>query len=361
MRLQMKLMTALVLISASSRGAGITDEASVNTTSPTPGNPRSGSISDSLRATFDIDENWSVLAGALITLEESTPAPAGAAFGDRGGLVSSFSGGGEYHPGDNWVFALSGDFSPKSTQRFGTQLNITTATGADSTADALLRARSSSADLQLSAEYDSAGDSSVEWSLTGGIQLAHLSTDQRIVALQEANGTVATTAEILKYCETHTCSKALLQVIGPMPAATLDSARLSIGGTLTLLEDTDVTINADYYAYEQDPAQIGYFSVGSTGRMEIGGGSGVPIAPLRYLVQPELTERIGDFSLRLWFRAGRYVSGAGQTTRGLGAKLQYKLTKAIKMWASASWQRDLDAENDVSISKTFAFGVGYKF
>ncbi len=357
-----KVLILLALgVSASSRAAGISDEVSMNNAASTPGNPRSGSVSDSIDATFDLGESWSLLTGALITVEESTPAPPGSAFADRGGLVGTFSGGVEYHPGDSWTFGVAGDLSPKSTQRSGTQLNITNATGAETSANALLRATSSSSAIQLSAGYDSAGESSVEWSLVAGIGLTRFDTDQRVVALQESNGNVATTDAILRYCQTHTCSKALLQLIGPKPAARLESGKLSLGGTLTFLQDTDVTISGDYYAYRQDPSQVGYFSLGSTGRMQIAGGSGVPIAPLRYLVRPELAQRIGDFSLRLWVQAGRYVEGAGQTTRGAGARLQYKLTKAFKMWATASGQRDVDSEGSMSISTTFSLGLGYKF
>src|SRR5216683_653601 len=313
-----KVLILLALgVSASSRAAGISDEVSMNNSASTPGNPRSGSVYNSIDATFDL--------------------------------------------GDSWTFGVAGDLSPKSTQRSGTQLNITNATGAETSANALLRATSSSSAIQLSAGYDSAGESSVEWSLVAGIGLTRFDTDQRVVALQESNGNVATTDAILRYCQTHTCSKALLQLIGPKPAARLESGKLSLGGTLTFLQDTDVTISGDYYAYRQDPSQVGYFSLGSTGRMQIAGGSGVPIAPLRYLVRPELAQRIGDFSLRLWVQAGRYVEGAGQTTRGAGARLQYKLTKAFKMWATASGQRDVDSEGSMSISTTFSLGLGYKF
>jgi hypothetical protein len=362
MRLGSNVLILLALgLSASSHAASISNEASVNNAQSTPGNPRSGSVSDSLDATFDLGEDWSLLAGALLTIEESTPAPPGTAFGDRGGLVGTLSGGVEYHPGDSWTFGAAGDFSPKSTQRSGTQLNITSTTGAVSPANALLRATSSSSGIQLSAGYDSAGESSVEWSLSGGIGLTRLDTDQRIVALQEASGNVATTDAILRYCQTHTCSTALLQVIGPQPAARLESAKLSLGGTLTFQRDTDVTVSGDYYGYRQDPTQIGFFSIGSTGRMQINGGSGVPIAPLRYLVRPEVAHRMGDLSFRLWVQAGRYVEGAGQTTRGVGARLQYKLTKAFKMWVAASGQRDVDSEGNMTLSSTLSLGIGYKF
>ena len=355
------LLLLLVGVSTSSRAAGVTDEVSMNNTPATPENPRSGSVSNSIVATFDPQEDWSLTAGVLLSLEESTPAPPGSAFGDRGGLVGTLSGGVEYHPGESWTFGVSGDFSPKSSQRSGTQLNITSATGADSSADALLRATSWTSALQLMTAYDSAGDSDVEWSVFASIGLTRFDTDQRIVALQEANGTVATTDAILRYCQTHFCPRALLNVIGPHPAARLDSGKISLGGTLTFQRDTDVTISGDYYGYRQDPTEIGYFSLGSTGRMQISGGSGVPIAPLRYVVQPEFVQRLGDFSVRLWARAGRYVEGAAQTTRGVGTKLQYKVTKTFKMWAAASGQRDVDSEGIVSISTTFALGVGYKF
>ena len=362
MRVRSRLLLLLVLgLPTSSRAAGITDEVSMNNTPATPENPRSGSVSNSLVATFDPQEDWSFSAGALLTVEESTPAPPGSAFGDRGGTVATLSGGIEYHPGDSWTFGVSGDFSPRSTQRSGTQLNITTAAGAESSANALLRATSSTSALQLMTSYDSAGDSALEWSLFGSIGLTRLDTDQRIVALQEANGTVATTDAIQRYCQTHFCSKALLQVISPSPAARLESGRISAGGTLTFERDTDVTISADYYGYRQDPTQIGYFSLGSTGRMQISGGSGVPIAPLRYVVQPEVVQRLGDVSVRVWARAGRYVEGTAQTTRGVGAKLQYKVTKAFKLWAAASGQRDVDSEGFVAISTTVAVGAGYKF
>ena len=333
----------------------------MSTTRSTPENPRSGNVSNSVEAMFDWGEDWSIFAGLLATVEGATPAPPGSAFGDRGGLVGNLSAGVEYHPDDSWMFGMMANFSPKSTQRSGMQLNIESATGATSSANALLRATSSSSELQLTTGFDSAGQSAVEWSLSTDVTLAHFETDQRIVALQESNGNVASTTSIEKYCQTHTCSKALLSVIGPQPAATLDSGKIGLGGTLTFLRDTHLTLSGDYYAYRQDPTQVGYFSVGSAGRMQIAGGTGVPIAPLRYLVRPEVAQRFGDFSIRLWAQAGRYVAETGQTTRGIGIKLQYKFTKAFKMWAMGSGQRDVDSQGGVSRSATFALGAGYRF
>jgi hypothetical protein len=130
---------------------------------------------------------------------------------------------------------------------------------------------------------------------------------------------------------------------------------------MTFAADTDVRLFGSYYAYEQDPSQVGYFSVGSAGREQIAGGSGVPIAPLRYLVRPEVVERLGDFSVRLWVQGGRYVAGTAQTTRSAGLKLQYKFTNAFKMWATATGQRDVDSDGAISSTWGGTLGAGYKF
>jgi len=60
---------------------------------------------------------------------------------------------------------------------------------------------------------------------------------------------------------------------------TLDSERLSANVSATLFTDTDVTLSGDYYVYQQNPAQVGFFTLVAPGR-----GAGVPIAPLRYEV-----------------------------------------------------------------------------
>src|SRR5207248_10328111 len=56
---------------------------------------------------------------------------------------------------------------------------------------------------------------------------------------------------------------------------TLDSERLSANVSATLFTDTDVTLSGDYYVYQQNPAQVGFFTLVAAGR-----GAGVPIAPL---------------------------------------------------------------------------------
>ena len=146
--------------------------------------------------------------------------------------------------------------------------------------------------------------------------------------------------ETVSYCQAHprikNCGQALLTALQATPV-TLDSERLSANVTATLFTDTDVTLSGDYYLYEQDPTQVAFFTLVAAGR-----GAGVPIAPLRYEVRPEVVHRFGDLSARLWFEAGEYVTGTGQSTAGVGLKLQYKFTKTFRSWVILSGQRDVD-------------------
>jgi hypothetical protein len=118
-----------------------------------------------------------------------------------------------------------------------------------------------------------------------------------------------------------------------------------------------VGLSADYYAYFDDPANVGIFSLGSVGRF----GAGAPIAPLRFLVRPEVTHRLGPWSLRLWVAAGEYVAKVGQGTASIGTKVQYRFTRAFRMWISATGQRDVGSTGEVSRSGWISLGAAYRF
>jgi hypothetical protein len=139
----------------------------------------------------------------------------------------------------------------------------------------------------------------------------------------------------------------------------LDFARLSAGVTATVSVDTDLALSGDYYAYKDNPTKVGIWSIGTAGLMNIGGG--VPIAPVRYLVRPEVTHRFGAFSARLWLQGGHYVESAGGVTGGAGLKLEYRFSKSFRMWLNLSGQTD--AADDGTSTKAGAVGLGggYRF
>jgi hypothetical protein len=345
-----------LLLAAAARASSVSNEISSTTTKATDTNPRSGNLADSLTASFDTSETFTLNLGATLTAESQTPAAEKGAFGSPSSAVTSFSLGFDWLPTDSFTLTATGDFSPKSTQFAGTQVQVD-AVGTQ--ANALLRSQSSSADIGFELEYDTPGESDLEWSVSGGVNTTHLETDQSISKVRTGSGATATAAQIRTYCSTagNKCTRALLAALRPQTGVTLNSQRLAAAVTAIAWRDSDFTLGADYYAYDEDPTQLGYSGVATAGRT----GNGLNIAPLRWTVRPEFVHRFGPFSLKLFVQAGQYVAGMGQDTRSGGIKVQFKFTKAFKMWLSGTAERDTDESGVDTSSGIIAFGAGYRW
>jgi hypothetical protein len=341
------------------RASSVSEEIGVGTTQTTEQNPRAGSLSNNLSARFDVAEAWTLSAGLSLTLEGATPKPQGQPFGGSSSGVASFTAGADYEASDAVTLSLGFEVSPASTQTSASTLTYRDAsTGAQVTGASELRATSSSASAVAGVAYDSTGDSNLEWGLSGDVSFDHLSTDQSIVRIETSTGPM-TPAQYLASCKaSHKCSPALLAALRQAPA-TLNWAKLSVGGLVTAYHDTDFSLGVDYYAYAQDPTSVGFFSVGS--RNTVSGGGGIPIAPLRFVVRPEVAHRWGDFSAKLWVTDGQYVDQTGQATRSIGGRIQYKFTKKFRMWLSASGQRDTDAGGNSTASGAYLLGASLRF
>jgi hypothetical protein len=333
--MRFRLVLATCLLAAAARASNVTDELAINSTQATDANPRSGYVSDSLNASFDLAEKWSLNAGATLTLVGQTPAAARGQFGSSGSAISAFNGGLDWDASDNWSLGASFDFSPRATQFVGTQVQLSTS---GTQGNALMRSQTSSYDGSLDLSYDTAGDSNLELSFSGAVTGSHLEADQAITRVRTSTGAAATAQQIRDYCATHKCPRGLVAALRPQTGITLDSQKFSLAGTVTLSKDTDLTLSGDYYHYQQDPTEVGYFSVAAVGGHF---GSGVPIAPLQFMIRPEAAHRFGAFSVKLWVQLGKYVEGGGDSTKGIGLKLQYKFTKAFRTWVTISGQSDI--------------------
>lgn len=366
MRLFRVLLPVLLLSLPALAGNSVSDELSVGATQSTQENPRAGSVSDSLSGNFQLNEQFSLAAGAVLTLEGATPAPARRQFSTSGNAITLFSLGLDWDPSDHVTTGVLLDFSPASVQQVGSQLTVTDANNVSQPLAVRLKAESSNAAIAFDVGYDTAGESGLEWSFTAGATASHYTTTQQ---LEEAyfrdSRNPYDPAQIRAFCAAHrtgkgACSPAIYQVLKGQEA-TLDSVRGSLVVTATIQADTDLSLGGDVYAYSQDPATVGIFSVGASGRQTISGGSGVPIAPLRYTIRPEVLHRFGDLSVKLWVQGGEYASGTAQTTASIGGKVQYKFSKAFKMWISGGGQKDVDSQGVDSTSGSFALGAGYRF
>lgn len=354
------LLSLVMLLPGLVLAHSVSDELGVGSSQANPRNPRTGLIYDRISGVADASEAVSLRFDLTLTHDDATKPTQGAAFGATGGNIFAAAFGIDWNPNEHVPLSAEIDLSPKSTSSSDAPVtfDVGAATGS---ADALLRARSSSIGFLIDVGYGTAGDSDFESTLNSSFSLTHYSTTQLLTEIATASGPVDR-QQVIAYCtRTGNLGKGCRQ-LGPAlraEPADLNQFRLAGSFTETLFENTDLTLGGAYYFYDKDPSQVGYFSIASIGR-SVSLGNGVPAAPLQYSVRPDLTHKFGAFSVGIWYQYGQYVPGDGYG-HSAGLKLQYKFSKAIKIWASGTWQDDVDAQNNAQISSTLALGGRYSF
>jgi hypothetical protein len=332
----------------------ISDELGLGAAQTASHNPRTGQVTDTLSASVDVGRGWSFDLVAGLTLIGAIKGNR-QAFADSGGNTVFFSPGVTYEASEHVLVGLALTFSPSSRVLADTTVPFTGPLGKTTDADAQLSATTSSSGVRLSLSYDTARESDYETGLDFDVVANRFDTDQHIEKLRGPAGGVI---DLQTFCATHFCDGQLQGLLQQRPA-TLTQAEVRIGVTETLFRDTDVGLAGSYFFYNRDPTEVGFFDLMVTGR---GGsfGSGVPLAPMRWSLRPEVTQRFGSFSARLWLENGRYVDNEG-TTNVLGVKLQYKFSQGFRMWITGTWQRDKDAEDNVSTFSQAALGAMWLF
>jgi len=335
----------------------LVNEVGVASGQSTPDAPRSGQVTESLGAVFDLGKGWAFDLSAGITFVQPTRGILGREFGSRGATVLDFGSGLSWEASDHVLLGLSLGLSPSAKLVTDTTVAFTTLDGQMAVANALLEASTRMTSAALFLSYDTAGYSDLETAVDGGLGVSHFVTDQRIAALRGPAGAVVTADQILAECRVRRCSQQLLGLLRGLPAA-LNQIEARFGITETLWEDTDVGLGGSWFFYDRDPTQAGFFSLMAAGRGPVTFGGGVPLAPLRWRLRPELSQAFGDIRVKLWLEHGEYVSGEGRSN-AVGTRLQYRFTRDFRMWLSASWQHDTDAEgNGVAFSRV---GLGAMF
>jgi hypothetical protein len=80
----------------------------------------------------------------------------------------------------------------------------------------------------------------------------------------------------------------------------------------------------------------------------LGLGDGIPIEPLRFTVRPGVTHHFGPVRLSAYVRYGLYMD-PGASLPG-GAKVQYKISRAVRAWLAGNVQHDwLSGSDDLNI------------
>jgi hypothetical protein len=351
-------------------------------TQPTADNPRSGEFSSSVAGSIEPSEQWSIDLSAGYRYEGPTAASGSSAFGQSGGNVFALSAGPTWTPNDHWTADLSGSYSPQSTTLADTTLTLQT--GRQSVdADAQLKSVTRTWGLAVSGDYDTAGDSAFEHSGHLSFGVTGTTTQQSINALDAKGRMIDLTSLESAYC---TGSKAQSQTCKHVAALTRDEAttihQFELGGAyaLTLYEKTEVRLEGSYFLYDQDPTQVGYYSLATAGRAatpaegrgstrgggELDFGGGMPLAPLLFSTTLGASHTFGDdhpLRVALNFGYGSYVANEGLDL-SLALKVSLKLNAHWKLTLSAGGSESVlndSGASTASLSGNASLTAKYRF
>ncbi|HTP28047.1 MAG TPA: hypothetical protein VMK12_20640 [Anaeromyxobacteraceae bacterium] len=353
------LVTMLVVTplaaAAASPDSSVSNEVGVADGQSDPRTPRAGQVTETITGSVTVDRRWVLDMSAGLTATQSTKGAARKVFGSEGGTAVFFSPGITFEANDHFNFGVMGSYSPSSELRADTTVVYQPRAGRTQAADAQVSAITSSWSTFALVSYQTAGVSDWETTLDLDGGITHYDSEQRLVAARDPQGLPLgleqLKADVRMFCVTAKCSRQLLNLFRENETP-LNQVTVRLGATETVHVDTDLGVHASFYIYDRDPTDVGFYGLMATGRGTSFFQSGLPLAPLQWSVRPEITHRFDDLSARLWFEHGQYVDSEG-TMDTIGLKLQYKVTRGLRVWLTASLQRDEDAVGDATL-----FGQG---
>lgn len=337
---------------------GVADELSVGSSQPTPSNPRPAWVSDRIAGIWDASDDWQVRADVTATHPLSTTGAASS--GDPGDVLLATASV-EYDP-DHWVMKAVVGGSPSSAATSATTVRVLDMRGQPVDASAQLKMKSSSLMGAAWLGYETGSDGDWETLATLTATVTELDTLQQVTSVTGRDGRMLGLTQLHDYCAGHPCTKELLAAMKASPAQ-LGQLVVDQNVTEQIHRNTDVSLDLQYYFYDKDPTQVGYFSVASAGRTSTYGG-GVPIAPLQYTVMPSVSHRFGDLTALASVSYGHYVADEGYNT-STTLRVQYKLKldrdKRVKLYGKLTGARDVDQMGNASKSGSMALGMQYSW
>ena len=328
----------------------ITDEVSGGGTQATATGPASYYVSNRLNGAFTLGRlgKLTLRPGFVYTHAFSAEAPTGANFSTSDANIYFVSLGLDAELGKHWELGFEANGSPPSSSAADTTVTYTGAKQATQTADAQLDSTIASAGGIAFASYDTAGDDvrRVDGLFELGVAPTEYFLQNQIEAVWNKKTMMAVpTATLLADCTGKKCPNLTAVLQGQDDR--LFQARLWASATATIRGRTDVGLDGAYYVYDKDPTTVGYSSLTGAGRSsssESGFGNGLPIAPLRYTLRASLATRFANMMISASFLFGQYVSdGDYSYDLSIGLRLQYKLSRHVKIWLKGTAQRDVDA------------------
>lgn len=321
---------AVALLSTSARAHDVGLEVSGAYTSPSSVNPRSGGVGVSASGAYDVSDAFSLfaLAGYLRDLPTKTQTSS-----SKGGDIFRFSLGAQWLPKPNWMFMLALSGSPPAAQTNSTREVVTDPRNGESRAvDVTIDSSSYSLGGMLVAGWMTGGFSNFESALDVSAGLNRYDIFQQVRL-----GDGAASDFVRRVCARRPDVDACRLVEGV--STPLWQGRFAATYTATLFLDTDVSLEGAVYAYDTDPADVGYFSPVIAGRQDF--GVGVPVSPMLFSLRPQVLRRFKRVTLRFNYQFGLFSSGLG-AMHALTGKLTWKVAGGLRLTLTVVGQLDVD-------------------
>lgn len=331
---------------------GVIQEVSAGNAPHTQGSPSSTWIADKLAGIWEPGDDWQ------LRLDVTGTRYLGGKASDL--VLANLSI--EYAPTAHWTLRLAAGGSPSSTSQATMVVQAQDLRGNPITADAKLATATTSASGAAAVGYETAGDSAVEAGATVSASVTQLDARQDLTSVQGRNGQTVTVDQLRAFCASHPCMNGLGSALDGS-LARVRQLVLGAGVSAQLWQDTDVGVDGAYYLYDQDPTQVGTFSVTRAGQTA-GAGGGIAIAPILYSVMPSLVHRLGPVMAMAGVAYSQYVDALGHDVTAT-LRVQYKLAIAgdrrLKLWAKLTGSRDVDPMNAATRAGSAALGVQYQW
>ncbi len=354
MRSPLLILAIVVARSPNAHANAAAEEISAGATVSASTSPSLGWIANRLAGAWDATSRWQ-LRIALDATRVMAPA------GEESNTIFNTSASADLELDSHWTVSLTAGGSPASTTHSSATILDDTLPGDQGEAVAQLAARSAVMSLAASLEYDTGGSSDHETSGSITVGATHFRSIQAITAIIDPDGQMLTPGEVGDHCTLHPCSAELRSALSPKGT---QLTQLALGASvLHTLEGTgDLGLSASYYLYDEDPTQLGYYSLATLGRGNL--GTGVSIAPLRYTVTPTIGDRWGPLSGTLAVTYGLYVRDVNyEVTTSL--RLQYKLklegAARLKLYSKLAGSRGADQDGNTTTSMSLALGARYSW
>lgn len=345
LRAALHLLEALLalLVAGTARASSVSDELSVGLVQSSPANPHGTSLTDQLRAHFDVGEDWDLLVGAGLTHAWATSPPKGGHFGTSSANVGSLTAGPTWDVTPRLDLYGTASWSPTASQSYEENVRVKNPQPPPTTIPASLLVDGTTGlyGVTVGAGYIFGGRE-VEDFVVGGLALdLSVAWTGYVIGQQVSDvyvtGGELTAAEVLRQCRVGeipaaTCNRLRPAIKGAQD--TLNQIRLALYGTQPLGATTDLDLGLSYDVYDQDPAIAGSFtSRAGVLLFQASAATGLPLAPERLSARAGIDQAVGTVELSPWYQYTLYASDEGWQ-HAVGLTVRVKLGRDWRVWAT---------------------------